>query len=131
MPEIRHANSADMRQAAYPREGKARLRLLPKGFKLYYQQKFSPVGLAAEMMDKKATAVRESMTKFAKRLGDGLGLPLAVGDESHYVLLGVEDGSITFNVEATVTSPKALKAEQILGMEQAVFDRFGYQVEII
>mgnify|MGYP001591579243 CR=1 FL=1 len=128
---IRFANTADMRTAAYPREGRARLRLSSKGFTLYYQQVFSPVGLTTEDMPKKAARMRDSMDKFVSRLGEGLDLPLTMGDESHYVLLGIEDRSITLNAEARVVSPKKLTAELIMAQEQAVFDRFGYQVEIL
>jgi hypothetical protein len=137
---LRYANSADMRArtAAYPREGRARLRLRGAGFVLYYQQVFSPVGLAAEEMPKRAARTRESMAKFVERLGQGMGLDLTVSGEGHYVLLGVEDKSISFNVEASVIAtdptsgrPKKLAGEDILAQEQAVFDRFGYQVEIL
>lgn len=136
---LRTLQALDSKSAAYPREGSARIRLKGAGFALYYRQVFHPLGLAAEEMPKKAARVRESMQKFVERLAQGMGLDMTVSGESHYVLLGVEGSSISFNVEATVIATdkesgrpfKKLTGDLILAQEKGVFDRFGYQVEII
>ena len=132
-PELRPHLMPLLKEAAYPREGRARVRLLPSGFQVFYSQSFSPVGLAAEKVGVQGDKTRESMKKFVERLSEGLGITLSLTGESAYVLLGVEGGSITFNVDGTVklVGRKPLTREMIESAEDIVFDRFGYQVEFL
>jgi hypothetical protein len=107
--------------------------MIPGGFKVYYSQSFSPVGLAVEKMPGMGLKTRDSLEKFVSRLSEGVSIPLDLADSSAYVLLGVEGGSITFNVEGTVkvVGRKKLTREMIEAAESSVFDRFGYMVSIL
>jgi len=102
-----------------------------KGFTLHFQTQLHPLGLSTEQMPKVGLQVRGDAQKFVARLAEHLQLPLVIEREWPLVLLGVEGGSITFNLEDEVVnkSRKKLTREMIESAQQAVFSRFGYKVE--
>lgn len=132
-PELRADLLPLLREAAYPREGQATIQLRSNGFTVYYRITRSPSGLAAEEMPKLGLKARASFQTFVLRLSEGLGVPLSEPAESHYVLLGVANGSITFNVEGSVKvlGRKKLTKEMVESLESSVFSRWGYEVDFM
>lgn len=129
----RRAILAGLKSAAYPREGSVTIsNLSPRGFRLYYRFTRSPHGLATDDVPRVGDQLRKSMHKFVGRLGAGIGIPLSIAGESHYVLLDVDTakGSIVFKADAQVKndSRKKLTQEMIEAAESDVFSRFGYEV---
>lgn len=70
---MKYANSADMRLAAYPRQGSVQIRLQQKGFSFQYTERNNPLGLSTEDMPKRGDRVRANMRDFLARLSTGVG----------------------------------------------------------